>query len=117
MKANGNLIVDLTFEFALEILAYTGVLEEKKKFVVARQLCKSGTSIGANVVESQSAESKADFIHKMKVAAKEAQETAYWLRLCSHSQYMPGPPETLIEKVTSVNKVLSAIISSAKKRP
>jgi four helix bundle protein len=61
---NDNLILTLTLEFAIEIVKYCDSLEEKKKFVIARQLLKSGTSIGANVREAQNAESKSDFIHK-----------------------------------------------------
>ncbi len=78
-----NLIVDLTFKFSLAIIQYCEELEVNKKFVIARQLLKSGTSIGANVGEAQNAESKSDFIHKFKVAAKEADETEYWLQLCN----------------------------------
>ena len=74
---NENLIVKLTIEFAMEIIEYTELLEEHKKYVIARQLLRSGTSIGANVHEAQNAESKEDFIHKMKIAAKEADETEY----------------------------------------
>ncbi len=74
-----NLIVDLILEFSLKIIPYCELLEEKRKFVIARQLLKSGTSIGANVREAQNAESKVDFIHKLKIAAKEADETEYWL--------------------------------------
>ena len=73
-----NLIVELSFEFALKIIKYVEVLEQDKKFVIARQLLRSGTSIGANIREAQNAESKPDFIHKMKVACKEADETEYW---------------------------------------
>ena len=61
-----NLIVDLTLKFALEIIQYAENLEVNKKFVISRQLLKSGTSIGANVREAQNAESKVDFIHKIK---------------------------------------------------
>ena len=57
-------------------------LEEQRKYVIARQLLRSGTSIGANVHEAQNAESKSDFIHKFKIAAKEVEETKYWLLLC-----------------------------------
>ena len=77
-----NVIVKLTLGFALEIIEYSELLEEKRKYVIARQILKSGTSIGANAREAQNAESKADFIHKMKIAAKEADETEYWLLLC-----------------------------------
>jgi len=81
-----NLIVDLTMEFALEIVSYCELLELKRKYVIAKQLLKSGTSIGVNVHEAQNAESKADFIHKLKISAKEADETTYWLELCLRSE-------------------------------
>jgi four helix bundle protein len=74
-----NLIVDKTFDFAVKIIEYCELLESRKKFVISNQLLKSGTSIGANVSEAQNAESRADFIHKIKLAAKEANETNYWL--------------------------------------
>ncbi|WP_293052295.1 four helix bundle protein [Paludibacter sp.] len=76
-----NLIVNLSVEFALAIIEYCELFEENRKFVIANQLLKSGTSIGANVREAQNAESKVDFIHKLKIAAKEADETEYWLIL------------------------------------
>ena len=74
MVKTGNEIVDVSFEFALLIIEYAELLESNRKFVIANQLLKSGTSIGANIREAQNAESKADFIHKMKIAAKEAEE-------------------------------------------
>ncbi|MFZ4724135.1 MAG: four helix bundle protein [Paludibacter sp.] len=111
-----NLIVDLTLDFALDIIEYCETLEELKKYVIARQLLKSGTSIGANVNEAQNAESKADFIHKLKIAAKEADETYYWLKLCKLSKRYPNP-EGLEIKITSINNVLSKIISSSKSTP
>ena len=66
-----NLIVDKTFQYALKVLDYSEKLYEMKRFSLADQIIRSGTSIGANVWEAQNAESKADFIHKMKIAAKE----------------------------------------------
>ena len=81
-----NIIVSKTIDFALEIITFCEVLEKNRKFIIANQLLKSGTSIGANVHESQNAESKADFIHKMKIAAKEIEETKYWLSLCEKAQ-------------------------------
>jgi four helix bundle protein len=110
-----NLILKLTFEFALETIAYSEKLEEARKFVIARQLLRSGTSIGANVKEAQNAESKADFIHKMKIAAKEADETEYWIQLCRMSPNYPDPTE-LEARITSVMKVLSRIITSSKSK-
>ena len=108
-----NLIVKLSLEFALEIIAYAELLEEQKKYVIAKQLLKSGTSIGANIREAQNAESKADFIHKMKIAAKEADETEYWLILCEFSKNYPKN-ETLQSKIISIINILSKIISSSK---
>ena len=84
-----NIIVEKSFRFALKVIQYCELLEENKKFVISRQLLGSGTSIGANVREAQNSESKADFIHKIKMAAKEADETEYWLLLCKNSPSYP----------------------------
>jgi len=64
-----NVILELSFQFALNIIAYCEVLEEKRRFVISQQLLKSGTSVGANIREAQSAKSKIDFIHKLKIAS------------------------------------------------
>lgn len=108
-----NVIVKLTLEFALEIIEYSELLEEKRKYVIARQILKFGTSIGANAREAQNAESKADFIHKMKIAAKEADETEYWLLLCLLSKSYPKN-EQLSDKLNIIIKILSKIISTSK---
>lgn len=99
-----NLIVDLTFSFALKIIEFTELLESNKKFVVAKQLLRSGTSIGANVWESQSAESRADFIHKLKISAKELSETEYWLKLCEMSKSYQSPSNEMKEDILSIKK-------------
>ncbi len=109
-----NIIVELTVEFALEIIKLAEQLKANKQFEIANQIFRSGTSIGANVREAQNAESKADFIHKLKIAAKEADETSYWLELCKKSENYPSRVD-LEEKVISISKVLSKIISSTKK--
>jgi four helix bundle protein len=109
-----NLIVKLTMDFALDIVSYTELLESQRKYVIARQLLKSGTSIGANVREAQNAESKADFIHKIKIAAKEIDETEYWITLCELSENYPNP-ESLKEKLLSIHNIISKIISTSKK--
>jgi four helix bundle protein len=108
-----NIIVEKSFQFALEVVLYCEVLEENRKFVISRQLLRSGTSIGANVREAQNAESKADFIHKLKLAAKEADETEYWLLICKHSPTYPFD-EKLLTHVHELMKILSKIISSSK---
>lgn len=105
-----NLIVDLVFKFSLDIVVYT---EQLKKYNLSNQLFRSGTSIGANINESQHAESKADFIHKLKISAKEAEETKYWLLLCQHSKNYPNC-DNLLKQIESIIKVLSKIISSTK---
>lgn len=108
-----NLIVKKTFEFSIQIMEYIDSLMEKKRFPLANQLFRSGTSIGANVRETQNAESKDDFIHKMKIAAKEADETEYWLLLCKNNSSYPNPDD-LIAQIDSIHKILSKIISSSK---
>ena len=81
METKENIILKKSIEFSLTLIEYVEVLEANKKYIIARQLLKSGTSIGANIHEAQNAESKADFIHKVKIAAKEVEETKYWLTL------------------------------------
>jgi four helix bundle protein len=113
MSEKPNLIVDLTFSFSLKIISFTEVLESKKKFNMANQLFKSGTSIGANVCEAQGAESKNDFKHKCKIAYKEAEETAYWLKLCQHAESYPFEQD-MMDDVQSIIRVLGKIISSTR---
>ena len=88
-----NVIVEKSLDFSVEIIKFCELLENQKKYVVARQLLRSGTSIGANVFESQHAESRADFIHKMKIAIKESNETYYWLLVCERSKSYPSQPD------------------------
>lgn len=107
-----NEIVELSFGFALLIIEFCELLEEKKKYVIAKQLLKSGTSIGANIWESQSPESKADFIHKLKIAAKEASETEYWMLLCDKAKSYPSSSTQMHSQLLSIQKLLSKIISS-----
>jgi len=108
-----NVIVEKSFQFALEVVIFCELLEENKKYVLSRQLLRVGTSIGANVREAQNAESKADFIHKIKLAAKEADETEYWLLICKHTPTYPFDEKLLIH-VHEIMKILSKIISSSK---
>lgn len=113
-RITGNQIVDLTFDFALSIISFSEKLEERKKYCVAKQIIRSGTSIGANVSESQNCESRADFIHKLKIAAKEAVETEYWLLLCKYSDSYPFE-DVLLSKINEIQKLLTSIITSAKR--
>lgn len=111
-----NIIVEKTFDFSIKIIEFTEELRSRRKFEMASQLFKSGTSIGANVREAQNSESTADFIHKFKIAAKEADESQYWLDLCAKSEFLPQPDPQLINDLNSIMKIISKIISSAKKR-
>ena len=109
-----NVIVNLTFEFALKIIDFCDYLEGMKKFALANQLFKSGTSIGANTREAQNAESKADFIHKFKIAAKEVEETEYWLLLCQHSKKLPDT-KNLLDELDPIKKIINKIIGTSKR--
>src|SRR3569833_215647 len=114
MNTKPNLIVDLSFAFSLKVIAFTEQLESLRKFNMANQLFRCGTSIGANVREAQGAESKGDFRHKCKIAYKEAEETEYWLQLCKHAEGYPFEEE-MYDEVKSIIKVLGKIISSTHK--
>jgi len=115
MEVKENVIIKLTFQFALDIIKYSEALQEDKKFVIANQLLKSGTSIGANIREAQNAESKADFIHKFKIAAKEIEETIYWLELCKFSNNYPKVDD-LIEQVNNISRIVYKIIITSKQQ-
>lgn len=113
MADTPNLILESMLEFSWGIIKYTETLEKSKKYNLANQLFRSGTSTGANVNEAQSCESRLDFIHKIKITAKEAEETKYWLTLCSKAGSYPEPVG-LIEKLQIIIKILNKIIVSSK---
>ena len=115
MEIKENVIVTLTFKFALDIISYCDTLQENRKFVIANQLLKSGTSIGANIREAQNAESKADFIHKFKISAKEIEETIYWLELCKYSKDYPNVDQ-LLNQVNTISRVVNKIIITSKQK-
>lgn len=115
MEGKDNVIIKLTFQFSLDLIVYCEFLHEDKKFVIANQLLKSGTSIGANIREAQNAESKADFIHKFKIAAKEIEETIYWLELCKFSKNYPNPSE-LLEQINNISRIVNKIIITSKQK-
>ena len=110
-----NPIVELSYEFALGVIEFTELLESKKKFNMANQLFRSGTSVGANVRESQSVHSRKDFVATLVIASSEANESEYWLMLCRDSKNYPDVPEILLEQVVSIQKLISKIISSTKR--
>ena len=88
-KTRENASVEKSFEFAVRIVKlYKYLVSEHKEYVLSKQLLRCGTSIGANVVEAQRGQSKADFTSKMSIALKEANETEYWLRLLYRTEYL-----------------------------
>ena len=108
-----NIILEKSIQFSLDIIKYAEILESQKKFVISNQLLKSGTSIGANIHEAQDSESKQDFVHKMKVAAKELNETVYWLMLCEKSENFPDCSKLRMD-LQEISKILNKIISTSK---
>ena len=113
-----NEIASLSFLFAVRIVKlYKYLTEEKREFVLSKQLLRSGTSIGANVTEAQSAQSKKDFISKISIAQKEARESKYWIRLLLETDYLPkesSKVKSLQNELESIIRLLSAILISAK---
>lgn len=113
-----NLIIDKTFQFAVSIVKFSQQLQELKQFVISNQLLKSGTSIGANVREAQNGESLADFIHKFKIAAKETDETEYWLLICKEAIQNIDRTfvDSLLTEIKIIQKILTKIIASSKNK-
>lgn len=111
-----NIIKIKSFNFALRIVKlYQFLTAEKKEFVLSKQLLRSGTSVGALVREAEQAESKLDFIHKLAIAQKEANESDYWLELLFQSEYLNGNQyQSLKSDVVDINKILASIIISTK---
>jgi four helix bundle protein len=114
VEKKDNIILTKTIEFSLSVIEFCEELETKRKFIIANQLLRSGTSIGANIHEAQNAESKADFIHKVKIAAKEVEETKYWLVLCKKSNSYPFNEELEIQ-IKEIGLIIYKILSSSKK--
>jgi len=112
---NSNPILKKTIEFSLMIIEYCELLDVNKKYIISKQLLRSATSIGANAMESQNAESKADFIHKIKISAKEADEVQYWLTLCEYSNTYPDCAHLYL-KLTEIQKILNSILGTAKRK-
>lgn len=112
-------IEERTFNFALRIIKICQVLDKIYGIerTLSKQLLLSGTSVGANVQEAQSGQSKADFISKLSIALKESRETLYWIRLLEASQILSTQKLSAIKKeAEEITKILAAIIVSAKKK-
>jgi four helix bundle protein len=111
-----NVIVAKSYAFAIRIInLYKFLNTEKKEFVLSKQVLKSGTAIGALVREAEHAQSKADFLNKMNIALKEANETEYWLMLLKDTGYIQQSEfDSIIKDCEEVLKLLVSIVKSTK---
>ena len=111
-----NVIEEKSFEFAVRIVnLYKHLTTEKKERVLSKQLLRSGTSIGANVSEAQKAQSDADFIAKLYIAMKEANESYYWLRLLHRTEYLSEREFKSLDKdIDEIMALLTSIIKRIK---
>lgn len=112
-----NVIQAKSYGFALRtIKLYKFLVEEKKEFVMSKQLLRSGTSIGANVEEAIGAQSKKDFFAKLTIAYKEARESHYWIRLLTDSDYLSkSESKGLLEDVEELLKIIGSIQKTIRK--
>jgi four helix bundle protein len=112
-----NIIKFKSLLFAFRIIEVSETLDNKRKYVLSKQILRSGTAIGALIRESEHAESKADFIHKMSIALKESNETSYWLELLNFGRYIDEITfKSLNTDVEEILKLLTAIIKTSKLR-
>ncbi|MGN6343301.1 MAG: four helix bundle protein [Ginsengibacter sp.] len=111
-----NVLKDKSFSLAIEIVKlYKYLIEEKREYVMSKQLLRSGTSVGAMVRESQNAESKMDFAHKLGIAQKECDETLYWLELIQATGFLNEPKfQDCYQHTSEVLKILKSVIVTTK---
>ena len=115
MKADNQIVLD-SKAFAIRIIKlYKYLSEEKKEFVISKQILRSGTSIGANISESIFAQSRMDFVSKMSIALKEASETKYWLDLLMETDYITKMQyESIADDISKIIGTLVNIVKSTK---
>lgn len=111
-----SILYNISYKLSLVILDIGQDLEKMGFTFIANQISRSSTSIAANVSESMYSESSKDFIHKLKIASKEANETCYWLNVIKDKEYLNLEKE-LFDDVTSIQKIISKSISTAKRNP
>lgn len=111
-----NVIENKSFQFAIRIVRlYKFLCEEKKEYILSKQLLRAGTSIDANVTESQQAQSKPDFVSKISIALKEASETKYWIKLLGATEYLSeNQTKSILDDCVEIEKILVTILKSAK---
>ena len=112
-----NIILDKSFDFAVRVVKlYKFLCDEKKEYILSKQLLRSGTSIGANINEAQAGPSKADFIAKMSISSKEARESKYWIELLIKTEYLnihDSHVQSIHNDVVEIIKLLTSIIKSS----
>lgn len=112
-----NIILDKSFDFSIRIVKlYKYLCDEKREFVLSKQLLRCGTSIGANINEAQAGQSKADFVAKMSIASKEARETKYWIELLIKTDYLNCKEEhvkSIVNDIKEIIKLLTSIVKSS----
>ena len=114
---DNSIILKKAFDFAVKIVKFNNQLNAEKHYIIGRQLLRSGTSIGANINEALAAYSRKDFIHKMMIALKEAQETEYWLKLINASEILENFDfSNYSTDVVELQKILTSIINTSKKQ-
>ena len=108
--------MDRSYAFALRVIRlYKFLVSEKKEFVLSKQLLRSGTAVGALIKEAEHAQSKADFLNKMNIALKEANESKYWLELLRDSEYISTTEATsMLSDCSELVKLLASIVKSTK---
>ena len=113
-----NIVETKSFHFAIRIVdLYKYLCSEQKEYVMSKQLLRSGTSIGANVAESQQAQSRPDFISKLSIALKETSETKYWLRLLNATGYLQSPDfDSVVADCVELEKLLVSIVRTTKQK-
>jgi len=109
-----SIILDKSFNFALDIVSAYEFLVEKKEFVMSKQLLRSGTSIGANIREAEHAQSRRDFLSKTNIALKEANETEFWIELLLIKEYLSDKHQKLFNDCIEINKILHSIVKTTK---
>lgn len=110
-----NPLREKSYAFALSTIQLCIELTEKKEYVLSKQLLRAGTSIGANIAEALQAQSKKDFVAKLSIALKEANETYYWLRLLRDSNYLePTHAKSFLEDIEELLRLLTSIMKTSR---
>ncbi|MGJ0363467.1 four helix bundle protein [Aliarcobacter cryaerophilus] len=116
-EMSDNIILDKSFEFAIRVVKlYKYLCDDKKEYVLSKQLLRAGISIGANINEAQAGQSKADFIAKMAIASKEARESKYWIDLLIKTDYLDineNHVKSLLNDIEEIIKLLTSIVKTS----